>query len=304
MTAGVRGRIRDKESFVRNASDITCSPMSVRTPKTRMAPSMAVLVFALVCIIVFGGYSLMVSMHDVKWVSMLKSVSALKSSESTIKPWEFQPLEVVMRTRIGIPASNREHRTSLAVVVVMYDRAIPSETMRQIRDLILYVAPRTDLHIYTGVHLEEYGRDLYRALHNVTVPQSVSVELTAVYTPHRMTQQTRAFRVATLALSELVLHNPLGKTVPVKNAFLLVIHFSCVITYRYDISTLEKHGRGFLLLRTPFTEHELYGQITTHDIGIASGSLLARNYNPRVATRVPFHCSGTVMHALHTRHVV
>jgi hypothetical protein len=303
MVVVVRGRIKDKESFGRNVSDMSSSVVSIRTSKTRVPSFMVVPVFALCCVIVFGVYRLIISMHDVNWASTLKPLSPLKLSEPITKPWEFKPIEVVMRTRVGIQGSNREPHISLAVVVVMHDRATPHETMLHISDLVRYVAPRTDLHIYTGVSREEHGSYLYNGLHNCTVPQGVSVELTVLYTPHTNTQKTRAFRFATLALSELVMHNPLGKTVPLKNAFLLVIHFSCSITRRYDVSTLETYGRGFLLLRTPFTEHELYDQITTHDIGVASGSLLARTYKPRGTVLSPFHCSGTMMHALHTNFI-
>jgi hypothetical protein len=303
MVAGVRGRIRDKDSFGRNVSDMSCSVAPTRASKTHVPAFTIVPAFALCCVVVFGVYSLIISMHDVNWGSTLKPLSLLKLSEPITKPWEFKPLEVVMRTRVGIQGSNREPHVSLAIVVVMHDRAAPYETMLHVRDLIRYAASHTDLHIYTGVSREEHGRYLYNGLHNCTVPHGVSAELTVVYTPHTNTQKTRAFRFATLALSELVMHNPLGKTVPLTNAFLLVIHFSCSITHRYDVSTLETYGRGFLLLRTPFTNHDLYDQITTHDIGVASGSLLERTYKKRGAALSPFHCSGTMMHALHTNFV-
>jgi hypothetical protein len=303
MTAGVRGRNRDKEAGGRNVSGISCSAVSVRTSKPGLASFLVVPVFALCCVIVFGVYNLIISIHEVGWMHPLKPFSLLKSSELVTKPWEFKPLEVVMRTRVGIPGSNKEPRASLAIVAAMYDRATPSDTMLQVHDLIRYVAPHTDVHIYTVVSREEYGRSLYHALHNFTIPRGVSIELTAVYTPHMNTQKIRAFRLAVLALSDLVLHNPLGKTAPLTNAFLLVIHFSCMITHRYDVSTLETHGRGFLMLRAPFTEHELYAQITTHDIGVASGSLLARTYESRVAVLSPFHCSGTLMHPLHSTYI-
>jgi hypothetical protein len=256
-------------------------------------------VFMLGCISVFYMYNIGTVMQRESKIRLVRNtlnMGVLPATDvvSETNPWDSEPLRIVLRTHAGV-SSYRQPR-GVCVSVVLDTPAF--NPMGQIGGLVQFASPHLNLHVYVGVNSnvgERYTRLFYNALHNSSVPEDTSVDITALEVASGVKQQTRVFRMAWHALHEI----QSGDRQPVEQGFVIILHSSCVVDFRWDISTLKLGGSGFLCVHADVTSHTLYNEVASHDLGVASGLPAHRHSDVHAAQ---FHCSGSIMHALHTHH--
>jgi hypothetical protein len=257
-------------------------------------------VFMLGCISVFYLYNIGTVMQresKIRVVHNMLNVGALTATDvvSVANPWDSEPLRIVLRTHVGVASSRRP--LGVCVSVILDTPAF--NPMGQISGLVQFASPHLNLHVYVGVNAnvgETYTRAFHKALDNSSVPEDTSVDVTALEIASGVKQQTRVFRMAWHALHEM----QSGDRQHDQPGFIILLHRSCVVDFRWDISTLELGGIGFLLLHADVTAHTLYTEVASHDLGVASGSIPTLRHSDVHAAQ--FHCSGSIMHALHTHH--
>jgi hypothetical protein len=253
--------------------------------------------FMLGCISVFYMYNIAIVIQRESEIRVLRNtlnIDALAATDivSVANPWDSEPLPIVLQTHVGVSPSRRPLGASVSIILDTHTL----NPVGQIGGLVQFASPHSNIHIYVGVNSdvgEKYTRLFYNALHNSSVPEDTSVDLTALELASGVKQQTRFFRMAWHALHEL----QSGDRQRDQPGFVLLLHRSCVIDFKWDVSTLELGGNGFLLVYGDVTSHTLYNEVASHDLGIASGSIHRHRHSNAHAAQ--FHCSGSIMHALH-----
>jgi hypothetical protein len=259
-------------------------------------------VFMMACVTVFYLYNVAILVQAGSENRMMYSDSDMGSLEAhnvmraAKTPWNSEPLRVLVRTHVGAPSSRRPCTAHVSVVV---DNPTLSQ-MSQIEGMIKYSPPHLNLYFYVSVKSKSMGKiqamSLNTALYNssgASVPEGISVDVITLEMESKTKQQTRIFRMALHALHEL---QQTDRTQD-EPGFVLLIHRSCVVDLSWNIFSLLLGGRGFLLLHSDITPQTLYKEVATHDLGVTSGSILKKR--SAVHTPPPFHCSGSIMHALH-----
>jgi hypothetical protein len=264
-------------------------------------------VFMLGCISVFYLYSMadmMQRQSTHRTLQRASNMDALYSKEAN--PWDSELLRVVMHTHVGTPALLRTCSVHLSVII----DAPALNPMSQVEGLMQFSPPHMDLHLFlhspsmpgtvsmTSGVWEQQALLPHRMLFNASISEDTSVDITTLEIASGTKQQTRAFRMALHALYELQHMDKKGN----ESRYILLLHRSCVVDLSWDITKLLNGGRGFLLLQGNITSHKLYTEVAAHDLGITSGSILPTKRSS-LHMSPPFHCSGSIMHALHSPHL-
>jgi len=238
-------------------------------------------------------------MHRESTIRILRSrsdVGALSALDvlSTASPWDSKPLRVLLQTHIGVPAARIPHSVRVSVVI---DTPIYN-LLGQVEGLVQFAPPHLNLRVYVCVKAdtnEKYVMSFNGALSNASIAENTSVDITILEITSGTKQQTRLFKMAWHALYELQ-H---GDMQDGDLGFVMLLHRSCVVDSNWEVSTLQLGGRGFLLLNSDITAHTLYDEVAAHDLGVTSESIRSHRHSAAY-TPPPFHCSGSIMHALHT----
>lgn len=225
--------------------------------------------------------------------------SFARYSASYANPWESELLQVLSQTHAGVTSHREPCNAHVSIVV-----DTPAfHTFDQVLNLIEFSSPHLNLHVYMNVKpgTKDDHTFLLNKLTNNSgiIPEDTSVDITMLEVPANIKQQTRTFRMAWHALYDLQNSDRKKNT----SGFVLLLHRSCVIDLQWDVHTLLQGGRGFIFLHSYISAKTLYMEIAAHDLGITSGSLIL-HHNSLTHIPVPFHCSGSIMHALHSRHLL
>lgn len=216
--------------------------------------------------------------------------------------WDVAPLRVVLQTHVGTPASTLSSRETISIILdtSMFDG------FGQVTGVVQHAPVNANVFVYVGLSIDGgVGRQpeqFYNALHNSSVPRDTHVDFVGLGIPLHTKQQTRLFKLAAHALSTMAApklrrNRPQTRHAQDDGGSILILHHSCVVDSHWDVSALARRGHGFLLLPAGISNKELYTEIAEHDLGLASVSIGPRRPPPEVEN--PFHCTGSIMHALH-----
>ena len=261
-------------------------------------------VFMIGCTSVFYLYNIAAMMQQESEIRMRHSkanMGELYTGDLISKntPWNSELLPELFKTHTDDSSHRKPCNARVSIIV---DNTPAFNPFSQVEGLLQFAPPQLNLHVYVSVkpgtsvgHATEMNAMMN---HSGVLADISTVDLTMLEVPSSLKHKTRAFRMAWHAMNDLQ-KNDMNKKTP---GFVLLLHRSCVVDSNWDISTLLQGGRGFLFLHSDVSSKTLYNIIENHDLGITSGSFMHKNSLTHIS--VPFHCSGSIMHALHAPHVM